>query len=538
MTDPLGGSGGSGWDALVTAALLGTRRRAPDVAALPAAVAGYAATMADTGDGADPAVRLLDAAALATVYRRAGRRPASAPPPLPVAPDDTAPPVGAAAAARLAGLLDSGDADLLGEWLRAAAAAGRRAPDDLLPSLLDVAVRRRELAPHAVAVLGRRGEWLAGLRPDWTRVVTSHAAATATAATTTATTTTTAATTTTGPAEPPTDPREWTHGDRTARRRYFAALRRTDPAAALDLLERAWPRETGEDRAALLAMLDAGLSAGDEPLLERALDDRRRDVREAAGLLLSRLPDSAFAGRMVERAARCVDVQRHRGRRRIVVTPPSECDAAMRRDGVQPTPHAPGVGERAYWLRQIVAATPLRTWPRLFDRADAAAVVDLPVDGDWADLLRAGWTDAAVRQRDAEWALALLPVAAHDHVRLLEVVPEAGRARAVVELLAALGLSVDSPDAAASALLATCPAPWPAPLADAVLAHLAKARDEPNRYGARESLRVAALRLPPERAAEVLRLARNRPENSPWRPALSALADTLALRRDMLEEIR
>jgi Family of unknown function (DUF5691) len=523
VSDTYDGSGGSGWDGLATAALLGTQRRSPDLSALPGPVAGYVAAPpagASQVDGpGDPALRLLDAAALATAYRRAGRRPRPAPPPLPVAPEDTAPQVGPAAAARLAGLLDGGDADLLTEWLRAVAAAGRRAPAHLLPGLLEAARRRRELAPDVVAVLGRRGEWLAGLRQDWARLVAANAAAST---------------------EEVTDTRAWTHGDTATRRRHFAGLRRTDPAAALDLLERSWLGETGEDRAALLAMLEVGLSGADEPLLERALDDRRRDVRETAALLLSRLPDSAFGGRMAERAGRCVAVQRRRGWLRIVVTPPSECDTAMQRDGVRPTPQAPGVGERAFWLRQVVAATPLRAWSRLLGRhgEQPGRAVSLPVDGDWADVLRAGWTDAAVRQRDADWALALLPVAAQDHVRLLDVVPEAERGAAVVTLLAALGLTVDSPDTAATALLATCPAPWRAPLADAVLAQLARAGGDPKRYGVRESLRLAALRLPPQRAAEVRRLALGRPDGSAWRTALTTLADTLALRHDMLEEIR
>lgn len=518
---PAGPAAEDGWGGLVTAALLGTARRPVDVSTLPGPVAARLATVPAGAEPDDPAVRLLSAAALATVYRRAGARPVPAPPPLPAAPEDEAAPVGRAAAARLAGLLDGDRADLLAEWLRAAAAAGRRVPAELLPAVLDAAVRTRALVPDVAAVLGRRGAWLAALRADWSRVLATAVA----------------------PADAAPDGRDWTHGDATARRRYLAAARRRDPRAATALLDASWSTETGPDRLALLAVLDAELSEADGPLLERALDDRRRDVRDTAALLLSRLPGSAFAARMTARAGGCVGV-RHRLRRpRVEVTPPAGCDEAMRRDGIRAAPPGAGVGERAFWLRQVVAATPLSAWPALLAAGsgtapDAAAVVAMPVDGDWAEVLRSGWVDAAVRQRNAAWALALLPVAAHDHVRLLDVVPEVARAGAVARLLDDLRLTVCSADPAAAALLATCPAPWPAALADTVLAQLARPSGDPAHHRVRENLRLAALRLPAHRATEVLRLGRAHRAGSPWQRALGALADTLTIRHQMLEEIR
>ena len=48
----------------------------------------------------------------------------------------------------------------------------------------------------------------------------------------------------------------------------------------------------------------------------------------------------------------------------LAVTPPEECDAAMKRDGIDPKPPA-GIGERAWWLDQIVSAAPLDTWSAL-----------------------------------------------------------------------------------------------------------------------------------------------------------------------------
>ena len=135
-------------------------------------------------------------------------------------------------------------------------------------------------------------------------------------------------------------------------------VRRHDPAGARALLDAAWDTETPDDRVSLLGALEVGLTGDDEPLLERALDDRRREVRAVAIDLLARLPDRAYVRRMAARARACVDPAPV-GR---TVAPPAECDASMRRDGIAAKPPA-GTGERAWWLEEVLARTPLAVWP-------------------------------------------------------------------------------------------------------------------------------------------------------------------------------
>src|SRR5439155_3057610 len=85
----------------------------------------------------------------------------------------------------------------------------------------------------------------------------------------------------------------------------------------------------------------SGLSPGDEPLLERALDDKRKPVRDAAAKLLARLPSSAFAHRMITRVAALVSYQpaskgllRKKASALTVTLPSGEPDAAAKRDGL------------------------------------------------------------------------------------------------------------------------------------------------------------------------------------------------------------
>ena len=149
-------------------------------------------------------------------------------------------------------------------------------------------------------------------------------------------------------------------------------------------------------------------SPADEPLLEAALDDRAEDVRRWAAYLLARLPGSALGQRMAERALRYVRIEYGDRGPRLAVTPPAECDAAMRHDGITPGP-APG-------RPQPPRPDPAPARDRGADPAarldggfglTAAQVVSVP-SGDWAPALFAGWSQAAIAQGDRYWMAALL----------------------------------------------------------------------------------------------------------------------------------
>ena len=89
-----------------------------------------------------------------------------------------------------------------------------------------------------------------------------------------------------------------------------AELRRTDPAPRASSWRAPGPPSPRSDRARFLAALATGLTVDDDAFLEQALDDRRKEVREAALELLRRLPGSSLGRRMAERARAAVRVER------------------------------------------------------------------------------------------------------------------------------------------------------------------------------------------------------------------------------------
>ncbi|MFF9777193.1 DUF5691 domain-containing protein [Streptomyces sp. NPDC013978] len=527
------------WEELVTTALLGTDRRTP-----PGAVSGREAPVA-----------LLDAAAVATVGRRAGIRPVrAAARPAPAAPDPR-PPLPPAATRRLTTLLTDrpgtgggrrGAApdlmELLPQWLALANAHGYAAPPEALPALLDAARGRTDLRPAVLAFAGPRALWLARLNPDWRFALRAAPGGGASLP---------------GPDEPERVRQLWQEGLFAERVALLTAVRARDAASAREVLSSTWSTERAEDRLMFLDTLRTGLEAADEPFLEAALADRSRNVRATAAELLSALPDSALARRMAKRATACVAVDHTGGASTpsgtptIVVEAPHECDPGMERDGVLPKAPA-GRGERSWWLGQLVEAAPLGAWSRRFGGRTPEEIVALPVADDWRSELHGAWCRAAVRQRDPGWSRALLgapstpeaggpgAVSLAERAKLLATLESGERAEWVAGFIATHGLSE------AFQLLGVCAVPWAPPLGRAVVDALNIARDAgsyPWSFSGvmglaercldpAESVRLEPLTATPEDTEDAAPGA-----GGYWAEAFQRLTTTLRLRATMRAEL-
>lgn len=520
--------GGAPWGELVAAALLGAERRRPPGGSVTA---------------------LLDAAAAETVRRRAGALPATPRRHVEPAPEDRRGPLPTAAERRLAALLANRAApgagqpggasgrrgpgpdlgELLPQWLAEANAQGYRAPAALLPALLDAARARTDLRGETLAFAGPRALWLARQNPDWKFALRDGVRRQAPDST--------------GPEEAE---KLWEEGLFAERVALLGALRRRAPEAGLALLAATWQTERAEDRLMFLDSLRQGLNGTDEPFLERALSDRSRTVRATAAELLAALPDSALAARMATRARSCVTLDRLDGRG-IVVEAPHECDADMQRDGVIPKPPS-GRGERAWWLCQLVEATPLSVWTERLGGLPPSRIVALPVADGWLDDLHAAWCGAAVRQRDAAWARALIgqPTAPFtegpgDPAKLLSVLPARERGEWAARFISAHGLSE------AFRILGVCGVPWPLPLGRAVVDALEIARDAGSYPWSFSGVMGLAERcLDPadaERLAPLAAVPDETEGEAPgagayWAESFQRLVATLRLRAAMLAELR
>ncbi|MBP1467026.1 hypothetical protein EYB53_015030 [Candidatus Chloroploca sp. M-50] len=475
------------WHDLATVALLGTARRPQ----LPQPPAGALADLvAELPGEDDPAARLLDAAAAATLYVRAGvLPPVLALDPVAPAPDETQSICTPEAADLLAQVFEGQPEALLREWLTRAVAHGVRVPLQFLPALLERARTSPDLQPLVLKVVGERGRWLATFHPGWvfasvseTAVAAQDAAALQAA---------------------------WDVGTRGERLALLKAVRPERPALARSLIETTWSQEKADDRQALLEALRVGLCSADEPLLETALDDRSKGVRQTAAALLATLPTSRLAQRMTERALALV---RYSGGllAKLSIELPTVCDEAMQRDGISLAPPL-GLGERTWWLIAIVARTPPSAWCDAWSRS-ASTLLETRMPKEWREPMLKAWITATLAFRDQAWAQALVAYGlknpdAVDVFPLLALIPPVEREILVLTLLKA---DQKAPQHGLTRqLLEASITPWSPQLARAMLAQVARelAHIQPANaqafYELRLTLDLLVEAVPPEIADEV-----------------------------------
>lgn len=189
----------------------------------------------------------------------------------------------------------------------------------------------------------------------------------------------------------------WDDGSPAERIAWLRHTRAADPARAAAAIASHWKEEDAAMRQSILRVVVLNPHPEDESWLEtHALTDRRQEIREAAAAALVSLPDSAFRRRALERARPHLRIERRLLRRNLIISPPAAFDPAWTAAAIREKPPQ-ATGEKAWWLRQIIAHIPLIDWPDLLE-IEPAILFTLPVDPDWRDALLLGWIDSAARR--------------------------------------------------------------------------------------------------------------------------------------------
>lgn len=489
-------------DPLIEALTAGTARQGTR----PALPSPLAEAMLEAPD-ASPSLRLLYAAGVRALEHTIGRLPAAELPLPPPAEADPRPPCRPRAAALIQQLASGAHDGLLPEALERVHAAGQRVPHALLPLLLGV--RRAELRAKVRPLLGPRGRWLAAHSPSFAWALEAPTSLEALA-------------------------RAWAEGTAAVRRDALDKGRRLDAGVALSWLIETWAHEKADDRAVFLGVLEAGLSPADEPFLERTLEDRSARVRGVATQLLARLPTSTFVARMRARAAGVLQLRKQQ----LAVHDP----APAPRDGLPE-----GAELRGLRIAAVMAAvSPADEARRL--GLSAEALLALARRTTDLSALAEGWSRAAVRLGDAEWALALWATwataddktidkgLAGEHMQaLLGVLPAEQAAGALSALLERPTL-----DRPIGAFLVVVPTPWPSALAERYLSALSRAQGQvsPRASELMSALAHAVRALSPADLARFYAALPVDGGDGPWRHSIAEARASIALRRELLEETR
>lgn len=434
-----------------------------------------------------------------------------------------------AAAWRLARMLVDEPKSLVDEWFELAAAADLVLPPEWVPALFD-GVPARTRTRHA-RVFGSRLRWLARLDARWTlapEVSTPSADA-------------------------------WANGSADERLAALRAARAADPALGRAWVESTWDTDPPDLREKIVVALGIGLGPDDEAFLERALDDKRKAVRTAAADTLAQLPTSALVQRAIARLephlrfpAKSGSLLGRFASRKLEIELPSTLDKAAQRDGLETKPPAQRkIGERAFWLAQMVALVP----PNAHCERHACTpqeFVDAVLGTDHAAELVDALVEAVLRHRAIDWieplATTLRTRSAQDQAALyralekiaalLRTLPEREFATQVNVQVEAL---LDRGQAGlAHHLLDEMQLPWSAALTQTALRVLEKEAREGDRQHATWAPSLEGWARHAELAtASALGerlLERVSPETA-WRAKIEAFVDLIRFRSEMRKEL-
>jgi hypothetical protein len=319
---------------------------------------------------------LLDAAALTALYLRSGQAPVfSSHPPLNPAPDMALAhdPV---EATNIFNTVEREQGELWTEWLDLSIKHKVPPPPRTLHRLLELGKSATMLRERISQVIGARGHWLGKFMPEASWLI---------------------------PEELPKN--VWEEGSLPERIAYLFKIRNANPEQARTMLIEIWKQENAEARTSLLETLRTNLSLSDEPFLETCLDDKSKRVRELAVDFLSGLPDSSFTKRMIERTKPFLSYKPSAmlglKKASLEISLPESYDQTWARDGIEQKGMPYNMGEKVWWVKQMLERTPPSTWgqPEILSA----------VPKEWHDVLYDAFRVATLRFADRAWAYSFLP---------------------------------------------------------------------------------------------------------------------------------
>lgn len=291
--------------------------------------------------------RALVMSGVLDLMSRAGTLPLEGIPSLEASPQEDAP-FAMRSAQPLCEAIDANLIDLVLDWAAKANHVGKVAPPAALVKLLTLVQKHKQLIP----TLGQRGRWLATL-----------------------------------------------HGlDLEADASGDLQMRRAaDPDSYRNWLETDLDTMDWRERANAILVMRQGLSLADETLLEKALKDRRKEVREPACELLMSLEQSRVARELLKIAQEALTFEKSLLRSKLNVNPP---DPASLPKWLPKTPSRIDFGPKALALFDVIRYLPPSRWSL---GIPPEQILDLAAKTDYAKAIHDGLKEAAVRYADQVW---------------------------------------------------------------------------------------------------------------------------------------
>ncbi|KOR31200.1 hypothetical protein TI04_02085 [Achromatium sp. WMS2] len=304
---------------------------------------------------------------------------------LKVAPEETLPTVDSELLSDVVTtLIHKGMVKILIELCQIVCKRGMRIAPAYLPNLLEMALRYPELNQALANASGQRYHWLTQINPRWHKLQPMATLA-------------------------PTalndqiEDMEHTANGRSA---LLTTLYQQNQELASKKLSEYLAQGNAQERQDLIATIPQHLATKYVSILDPLIQDRSKGVRQQVAKLLSNVPASDFAIAISSSVNTIITIKKLKNEFSLQITIPDTFNKDWQKLGIEEKPPS-GEGNKAFWLRQILALTPLDWWSQ--HKIDAPdAVLQLVLKSDWQIPLLKGLSMATVTQSNVSWANSIL----------------------------------------------------------------------------------------------------------------------------------
>lgn len=400
------------WEDIVNKALLGSEKASLQIADIPASIA-QAYDLVGSGNQEEDFLRFTS---LVYQFRQSGAHPLDFTAVKSVeALAETKPYCSTQANDMLKIILDEELPQLLYLWLQTCASRQEVVLPEMIPALLDIALRRKELRKVIVEVTGNRGAWLATMSPPWDFSLPAEDAKTV-----------------------------WDTGTPEQRKEVLRELRTANPDDGRAILESTWTTEGTNEKASFLDILKVNLSNSDLPWLE-SLKEKGQKVNNVILELLKLIPESAILQNYRNILSEAVRIKTGKAllgminKTSIHIDESVAVSDAVFKTGIEKLSSDKNVSDGKYILVQLISAVPPSFWNQHLSYSTPEIIELLQKEKNTAFYLPA-IAMAAVRFRDQEWVKYILDKADVDIIRssvvsLIGALPAADRDRYALKFL-------------------------------------------------------------------------------------------------------
>lgn len=336
------------WEYVINTAMLGTDKPMPGNAELPDEIAEITA-MIDAVESSDKEAKFLQKAAAIYNYRQCGFTPIEQKElPTTIAPEEIKLYCSEEAVKILSDILNEDNTALLELWLSCCSNGGRLLLPDVLPAVLDAALKDKLLQPLVIACSGNRGLWLSKLNPPWDYFGALL------------------------------DEEIWQTGKPDERVIVLKNLRQINPEQAREWLQQTWAQETAASKVDLLKALRVNAGAADLEWLEGLLNEKGQKVKDEALALLKLIPGSSIVNQYQDLLKESVILKKEKAllgmmtKISIQQKLPLNVDESIFKSGIEKLAgQKASFTDESFIIYQLISAVPPSLWETQFGSAQA-----------------------------------------------------------------------------------------------------------------------------------------------------------------------